>query len=561
MSAALGQMQRADPAQTKALPQGRLPSPFKALRVFLLFLVAVCVKGGKMPRPSRVANAYKTVISSSTLEGALRMGTPLHRILAMGNTSSITTSHPVIRSLVERWSSGSTPRTRALDGGDGCKIALCIEGGGMRGCVAAGSTAALHFLGLADAFDCVYGSSAGSMVGAYFVSRQRAAGSIYSDVLPAAGRDFIDKSQLLQALGITAPTIRAGQRSSAIATVIDLNFLLDEVMREHQPLDLDTFIANDVVQPLHIVASSLATLKPVVFSSKNSGQPWTMDSLLQCIRASMNVPGVTGRLMAVSAGQCAPQPFSSPASAARWGLGGAPAETQEPLADAFLAEPMPYRSAAADGATHCLVLRTRPDPSPTLGRKPGLYERVICSRFFKSLGCDSAADWMTRQQHLRVYAEDLTLLNDAAAGPTDGVKVGGRAVHLLPLAPAKGRPEVSQLETHRAAILAGMKDGARRTLQVLAPALLDACRDLGAEAVAGRDKSEAGSAMVEIDAAVEDMLCMIFPETYSGSGSDRVGGRGSWGSGRGWSRGKGVLVRKDAAQIRAEIMLEKGSFV
>jgi hypothetical protein len=119
-----------------------------------------------------------------------------------------------------------------------------------------------------------------------------------------------------------------------------------------------------------------------------------------------------------------------------------------------------------------------------------------------------------------------------------------------------GRPEVSQLETQRAAVLAGMKDGARRTLEVLAPALLDA--------VAGGDKSEAGSARVEIDSAVEEMLCMIFPEiltetyTYNGSGSGRVGGRGSWGSGRGWGRGKGVVVRKDAAQIRAETMLETG---
>ena len=34
----------------------------------------------------------------------------------------------------------------------------------------------------------------------------------------------------------------------------------------------------------------------------------------------------------------------------------------EPLADAFLVEPIPYRSAVEDGATHVIVLRTRPDP-------------------------------------------------------------------------------------------------------------------------------------------------------------------------------------------------------
>ena len=35
----------------------------------------------------------------------------------------------------------------------------------MRGCVAAGMVSCLHFLGLADSFDGVYGASAGSLVG------------------------------------------------------------------------------------------------------------------------------------------------------------------------------------------------------------------------------------------------------------------------------------------------------------------------------------------------------------------------------------------------------------
>ena len=40
----------------------------------------------------------------------------------------------------------------------------------------------------------------------------------------------------------------------------------------------------------------------------------------------------------------------------------------EPVADAFMVEPLPYRSAVADGATHVIVLRTRPDPCPVLGK-------------------------------------------------------------------------------------------------------------------------------------------------------------------------------------------------
>ena len=86
--------------------------------------------------------------------------------------------HPVVYIVLQRWKEGSLPGERHML--DKNKVALCIEGGGMRGCIAAGASAALHFLGLSNAVDIVYGSSAGSMVGAYFVSRQLAGTQIYS---------------------------------------------------------------------------------------------------------------------------------------------------------------------------------------------------------------------------------------------------------------------------------------------------------------------------------------------------------------------------------------------
>lgn len=42
----------------------------------------------------------------------------------------------------------------------------------MRGCVSAGMIAAVVTLGLMDTFDAVYGSSAGSLVGAYAIAGQ-----------------------------------------------------------------------------------------------------------------------------------------------------------------------------------------------------------------------------------------------------------------------------------------------------------------------------------------------------------------------------------------------------
>jgi hypothetical protein len=75
--------------------------------------------------------------------------------------------------------------------GDGARIALAIEGGAMRGVVSAGMVAALEQLGLTDAFDAVYGSSAGAINGAYFLAGQANLGvTIYSEDIN--NRHFID---------------------------------------------------------------------------------------------------------------------------------------------------------------------------------------------------------------------------------------------------------------------------------------------------------------------------------------------------------------------------------
>ena len=89
---------------------------------------------------------------------------------------------------------------------DGHKLTLAIEGGGMRGCVSAGMVTAIHHLGLENSFDNVYGSSAGSLIGAYFITRQLPleGPEVYYDKLtnPVAGKSFIDTNRILRAVGI-----------------------------------------------------------------------------------------------------------------------------------------------------------------------------------------------------------------------------------------------------------------------------------------------------------------------------------------------------------------------
>ena len=85
--------------------------------------------------------------------------------------------HPVLELVRLRQASGSKPGKRAP--GDTATLALVVEGGGMRGAVSGGGLQALHDLGLRDAFDVVYGSSAGAINATYFLSGQRDGVDIY----------------------------------------------------------------------------------------------------------------------------------------------------------------------------------------------------------------------------------------------------------------------------------------------------------------------------------------------------------------------------------------------
>ncbi len=75
--------------------------------------------------------------------------------------------HEVVRVLGERAQAGSQPGRRD----DAFRVALAIEGGGMRGTISAGMAFELHTRGLVPAFDAVYGASAGAITAAWLLSR------------------------------------------------------------------------------------------------------------------------------------------------------------------------------------------------------------------------------------------------------------------------------------------------------------------------------------------------------------------------------------------------------
>src|ERR1700742_4743170 len=78
--------------------------------------------------------------------------------------------HPVVALIRRRREERSVPGHRT----DDRRIALVIEGGGMRGVVSAGMTAAIEQLGFTNCFDEVHGASAGAFAGAFLLAGQAA---------------------------------------------------------------------------------------------------------------------------------------------------------------------------------------------------------------------------------------------------------------------------------------------------------------------------------------------------------------------------------------------------
>ncbi|HXT68917.1 MAG TPA: patatin-like phospholipase family protein [Vicinamibacterales bacterium] len=196
--------------------------------------------------------------------------------------------------------------------GDGASIALCVEGGAMRGVVSAGMVSALEDLGLVRAFDAVYGSSAGAINAAYFLAGQAAFGTaIYAEDIN--NRHFIDLRRILTG-----------------GPVVDLGFLLDDVAVKRKPLDTARVLGSP--SPLTVMATDVATASRAALRGFRDAP-----ALFTALRAGATMPVLAG-----------------------------PPVTHEgrQYLDASLTEPIPVSVAEADGHTHILALLTRPGASP-----------------------------------------------------------------------------------------------------------------------------------------------------------------------------------------------------
>lgn len=308
--------------------------------------------------------------------------------------------HPVLALLKERIASHSQPGARS----DSFKLGLAIEGGGMRGVVSCAMAAEIARLGGYDAFDAVYGTSAGAFAGSFFVARQMHMGpSMYYDDLNNAS--FIAWRRLL----LRRP-------------VLDLSFLVDHGLTRLKPLDWHHVAYAKV--PLHIIASSLKQGRATVINRFR-----TKADLLDALRASSTVPYLAGP----------PVPYHD-----------------DLLFDGGLFEPLPIRTAVGDGCTHVLVLCSR--PRGRFCKPPTRFQRSVIEPRLRKLSPATAESFLTINDR---YRELMTEIEHASAKPT------AEGPHLCAIQLSGHHKEIDRLEKNRDRLLAGAAAGTRAVQQAL----------------------------------------------------------------------------------------------
>lgn len=324
---------------------------------------------------------------------------------------------------------------------------------------------------------------------------------VYVDILPAAKRQFVCLKRILSAIAVNALDCASSyipvsadyipKFAHRIIPGMNISFVLDGIMDHNhgiRPLDLERFNENDKKQPLRVASSYAKGGKLFTkcfgtdnFSSHHTAGVKRIDGLREgiyaCLEASMTVPGATGP----------PVPIVDHSSA----------NNSIPFFDAFCFEPLPYRSAVEEGATHVLVLCSRPE-----GFQPktaqGVYERAVAPLYFRSHGEPEVASFFEKGGQQYIYAEDLLVLDE---GKRAGLKTGNgeqilvppprvlyaverdeetdilatnrqawKKAHLLPLKVPLGTPELPTLEQNRDAVLEAVRGGFAAAFDLLAPA-------------------------------------------------------------------------------------------
>jgi predicted patatin/cPLA2 family phospholipase len=150
-------------------------------------------------------------------------------------------------------------------------MALVVQGGGMRGTYSIAALAELEAHGLTNRFESIYGTSAGALNAGYFMAGQAAEGvSIYVEWL--SNKRFIDLKR--------------------IRKIIDIDFLIDEVLTRDVPLNVDRVLASQTRLTIGLTDVSTAA---TVWATNDGTWP-----ILEAFRATAALPIVYGREVVIA---------------------------------------------------------------------------------------------------------------------------------------------------------------------------------------------------------------------------------------------------------------------
>ncbi len=305
--------------------------------------------------------------------------------------------HPVADLLRARREAGSRPGGRD----DPHTVALVLEGGGMRGVVSAGMTAALERLGLTPCFDLVVGASAGAINGAALLAgvAQHGAATYHG---PLASRAFVNPARILRG-----------------RPVIDVNRILDFASGGLDEGRHERVLASPIA--LHCVATAVDTAQPVDITGMRSKR-----ELWDAILASSRMPLA----------------------------GGPPVEIDgRRYIDGGMGAPIPVAEAIAAGATHVLALQTRPYGVPR--RSASRVGDRLIERHLRGLN----------PALVTLYRARIAAYEGVVDGiARRSIEPGDAQPYVLGLRPPEGTPCVGQLE-RRAPILARAAVEAERLVE------------------------------------------------------------------------------------------------
>lgn len=309
----------------------------------------------------------------------------------MANPGSSDGLHPVVAALRDRPA--------------GARIALAIEGGGRRGAVSGGMALALHELGLGQAFDAAYGSSAGTLNAMWLVSG-RVEDGIPTWTDPALAEELVDRRRMLRR-----------------RPVVDVERLVETRYEQLSPGLFQAVLTSPT--ELHPLATDVETGEAVDLHDRIADE----HSLRLAIRASSTLPL----------------------------LAGPPVEMDgDRYLDAGLSAAIPFRAAMEDGATHLLLLRSRREGE--IATPPGRTGAALASRLLGRISPAVAEGFMTRAER---EGADEALLASHDADPA-------KLPHVLSIRPAPDSPVPSRLERDIEVVRGGLEAGRKAALEALA---------------------------------------------------------------------------------------------